>query len=275
MLCSDSQDRNECIDYMCKKFVDSGYIPSEIYFAKEKALKLDHNLILNADKSNTQTQKEKQLTFVMNRNRYMAGKIRGILKENQSDIDTLLGERTRLVVAERRGQNTASMLFAKASFSREVIEEGEDQECGGSSDCLTYKLMKLNKELILWKNDPGRETKIKLDFRCDCTSVNIIYIFVCKLCPNNRGFYVGQTVTQCRTRVSGHRGKFTIADYSKSALSCHVYRDHPDQAHNKLNNFYLGVIRSASPNQLDRLEDFYVDFTKAELSLNRYKVTVR
>ena len=140
----------------------------------------------------------------------MAGKIRGILKENQSDIDTLLGEHTRLVVAERRGQNTASMLFAKASFSREIVEEGEDQECGGTGGCLTCKLMKLKKEVILWKDDPSRETKIKLDFRCDCTSVNVIYIFVCKLCPNNRGFYVGQTVTQCRTRVSGHRGYYNL-----------------------------------------------------------------
>ena len=59
----------------------------------------------------------------------MAGKIRGILKENQSDIDTLLGEHARLVVAERRGQNIASILLVKASFSREILEEEEDQEC--------------------------------------------------------------------------------------------------------------------------------------------------
>ena len=195
--------------------------------------------------------------------------------ENQSDIDTLLGEPTRLIVAERRSQNTASMLFAKSSFSSEYAEEKEDQRCSGTSGCLTCKLMKLNKDLVLWKGDPTREMRIKLDFRCDCTSPNVIYIFVCQLCPNNRGFYVGQTLTACRTSVNNHRGKFTIDDYSKSALSCHMFRDHPDQAHNKLSNFHLGVIRSTSPMNLDRVEDYYVEFTKAELSLNRYKVTVR
>ena len=41
----------------------------------------------------------------------------------------------------------------------------------------------------------------------------------------------------------------------------------------KLNNYSLGIVKSTSAINLDRLEDFYVDFTNAELSLNRYKVT--
>ena len=139
-----------------------------------------------------------------------------MLNSHLENIDTLLGEPTRLIVAKRHSQNTASMLFVKSSFSSEYAEEKENQRCSGTSGCLTCKLMKLNKDLVLWKGDPTREMKIKLDFRCDCTSPNVIYIFVCQLCPNNRVFYEGQTVTECRTCVNNHRGKFTIYDSSKS-----------------------------------------------------------
>ena len=134
--------------------------------------------------------------------------------------------------------------------------------------------MTLKKKLILWK-DSSRQKEIKLDFRCDCTSVNVIYVYVCLLCPNNDSFYFGQTITPCRKRLSEHRAKFTISEFAKSALSYHVHQDHPNHIHRKLNNFSLGVIKATSPGNLDRLEDYYVELTEAELSLNRYKVTAK
>ena len=63
--------------------------------------------------------------------------------------------------------------------------------------------------------------------------------------------------------------------YKQSALSFHIFEDHPDHVAFKLNNFSLGIITSTSPQSLDRLEDFYVEWTDAELSLNRHKVTER
>ena len=61
--------------------------------------------------------------------------------------------------------------------------------------------------------------------------------------------------------------------YKKSALSVHMFKDHPESFDNKLRNYELGIIKSASPLDLDRCEDYYLEDTKAHLSLNRYKVT--
>ena len=102
-----------------------------------------------------------------------------------------------------------------------------------------------------------------------------VYVFICKLCPKNDNFYVGQTTNTCRGRNNGHRGKFNVDSYKQSALSYHIFEDHPDHVALELKNFSLGIITSTSPQALDRLEDFYVEWTDAELSLNRYKVTER
>ena len=138
--------------------------------------------------------------------------------------------------------------------------------------CLTCRTMALPKKVELWKNDPSRKCVVRLDFRCLCTTDNVIYLFVCNLCPHNCSFYVGQTVNTCRTRVNGHRGKFHLSEYMKSALSYHIFKDHPDHTEQKLTNFSAGIIKTTSPSSLDRQEDFYIEYTNAELSLNRYKV---
>ena len=61
--------------------------------------------------------------------------------------------------------------------------------------------------------------------------------------------------------------------YTKSALSVHMYKDHPHFFDNELQNFKLGILKTTDPLNLDRSEDFYIEQTKAHLSLNRYKVT--
>ena len=151
----------------------------------------------------------------------------------------------------------------------------ESQKCGGGGGCLTYDLMGSDKDIVLWKDNPARRKEVKLDFRYNCQSDNLIYVFVCKLCPKNDNFYVGQTTNTCRGRNNGHRGKFNVDSYKQSALSYHIFEDHPDHVALELKNFSLGIITSTSPQALDRLEDFYVEWTDAELSLNRYKVTER
>ena len=91
-------------------------------------------------------------------------------------------------------------------------------------------------------------------------------------CEFNDNFYVGQSVNTARARSNGHRSSFNSKDYKQSALSHHVFIDHPDKMEEKLKNIRLGVIKCTTPMNLDRLEDFYVIKTDAELSLNRYKV---
>ena len=84
---------------------------------------------------------------------------------------------------------------------------------------------------------------------------------------------MGQTTNTCRVRANGHRSNFNFKDYSKSALSHHIYEEHPDHLMEKLNNYKLGIVRTSNPTELDQVEDYYVELTNADLSLNRYKVT--
>ena len=242
---------------------------------QEKALQLDRKEILKTSRSTDDLppcQPIRQLTFVINRDDHMCKGIKKILQENQHDINVLLGGPTRVIVAERRNSNIASMLFAKASFSQDIVPVGTDQKCNGKNGCLTCRTMNLKKSVVLWKNHPVYRTTIRLDFRCNCTTENVIYLFVCKWCEANDSFYVGQTVNSARGRANGHRSNFNSKAYTKSALSYHIFVDHPEHFHEKLLNFDMGVIKTTAATHLDRKEDYYIELTKADLSLNRYKV---
>ena len=278
VICSNANDRSDAIKYMTEKFLNSGYKREEIDAAYEKVLKLNRNDILDAviNKPITPaldlTPNQRQLTFVVNRDKYMSSQIKGILRESQQDIDTLLGEQTRLIVAERRNNNIASLLFAKSSFSLSPTPAKDTQKCGKGHGCLTCRLMDLSPNVVIWKDHPTYRQTLKLNFRCVCTTEHVIYIYICKHCEGNDNFYVGQCVNSARDRANGHRSSFTKNNYKKSALSHHIYIAHPELMKDQLENFRLGVIKSTAPMNLDRLEDYYVISTKAELSLNRYKV---
>ena len=201
----------------------------------------------------------------------MSKAIKKLMKDCNPDIDRLLGEETRIIVDERKNSSIASAVFAKSAFSKNIDQLRETQKCNGGYGCKCCEIMKLKRSVTLWKNT-AMEKKVTLDFRCDCTTEHIIYLYVCNLCPDNDNFYVGQSVNSCRDRANGHRGKFNKKQYKKSALSYHMFKDHPQHVDKKLSNFSLGVIKSTTPLNLDRLEDYYVDELEAKLSLNRYKV---
>ena len=271
VLCSNIEDRDISIKYISKKLQDSGYKEEEIQNAKMKALELDREKILNQSTSQKPDKKEdKQLIFTINHDHHIRKKIKEILQENQEDINELLGGETRLIVAERRNTNIASALFAKSAFSSEERTMYDNQKCG--TNCVSCRVMNIAKNVTLWKGHPN-ECVVNLDYRCNCLSDNIVYLFICKLCPKNRSFYVGQSINTCKKRTSGHKGNFNLNYYKKSALSVHMFKDHPESFDNKLRNYELGIIKSASPLDLDRCEDYYLEYTKAHLSLNRYKVT--
>ena len=273
VLCSEESDKLQRMDYISEKLLNSGYKPQEVTDAMNKALELNRSDILQ-QVDNHQNQTGKALTFTINRDGFMSSKIREIIRESQEDIDLLLGEPTRIILAERRNPNTASLLFAKSSFSRLEIAEKDTQKCGNGHGCMTCDLLDLPKEFDVWENNEKRKRRIKLDFRQNCTTENAIYIYVCRHCEDpSSNFYIGQTVNTCRIRANGHRACFNQKHFKKSALSTHTYADHREHSEVKLNNFSLGIIKQTSAANLDRLEDFYVEHTNAELSLNRYKVT--
>ena len=275
LLCSEDAEKNACIEYIENKLKNSGYKINEIEDAKKRALSLDRCELLKPRRNkplNDVAEDQRQLTFTVNRDDLMSKQIRSILKDNQTDINKLLGGPTRLIVAERKNNSTASLMFGKSSFSKCLVQESENQECG-KGGCLTCGVIGLKKKVTLWKDQPERKTFLKLDFRCNCITENCIYLYVCKLCKSNEGFYIGQTTNTCRQRANGHRSDFNFKDYKKSALSYHIYQEHPDHIMEKLNNYELGIIKTRNPMDLDRAEDYFVDLTNADLSLNRYKVT--
>ena len=97
--------------------------------------------------------------------------------------------------------------------------------------------------------------------------------YVCNICIDNDSFYLGQTTNTCRKRSNGHRACFNARNYEKSALSLHIYKDHPQHITKKLSNYSMGIVKSVSAANLDRAEDYHVEHFNADLSLNRYKVT--
>ena len=117
--------------------------------------------------------------------------------------------------------------------------------------------------------------QVKFDFSLNCGSDCIIYLYLCNHCddPCKDGFYFGQTVNSMRERANGHRACFNKDSYMKSALAFHIWDKHREHFQHKMNNFRGGVIKSVSPANLDRAEDYFVYATRADtMGLNRYKV---
>ena len=215
---------------------------------------------LERDDSNT-------LTFVINHDKKGSAHIRKIMKENQEIINYLFGKEIRVIVAERRNPNTASILFAKSAFAQEICDDKDSQKCHSTSGCLTCPIMNLPKTVCV------NGLTVNLDFSLNCKTENVIYLFTCNLCPNNKEFYFGQTMNSLQERSNGHRSNFDQGTYKKSALAFHIWEAHRDQFGKKLNNFTVGVVRSTLPQMLDRAEDFFVTKSDADIvGMNRYKV---
>ena len=271
VICSRRDDCIKSIEYMEKKYLDSGYKPDELRAAKEKALLLDRDQILANERGprtvNDDAENDGILTYVIQQDPNMMSVIKTFMKSKAEILKKYIGDR-RLIVAERRNPNIASLLFAKSSFSKCEKVLRPTQACG-SSGCLTCSIMSLPNKIKL-----NNDINIKLDFSLTCKTDNCIYLFICNECEGNSGFYFGKTFNRSHIRFNSHRSSFKVSnnDYEKSALSHHIFLEHLDNFPLKLNNFKVGIVGQAPPRRLDRLEDFYIYNTKADvLSLNRYR----
>ena len=73
--------------------------------------------------------------------------------------------------------------------------------------------------------------------------------------------------------MNGHRDKFHLNRYDKSALSMHTFSDHPDSIEEGLGNYRVAILETTNAINLDRRESFYIWSTEADIRhLNRYKV---
>ena len=253
---------------MEEKFVNSGYRREDLQDAKQKVLALDRAEVLKP-KEQKSGSKQRVLALVINQHPSLRKELAKFFDDNKSKLEEFLGD-VRIVIAERKHQNLASLLFQKSGFSKIQNPIRSDQECS-SSRCLTRKTMQLKKtELVNGQT-------IKLDYRQTCASAEIVYLAKCKLCDDPRSesnFYFGQTVNTLMQRCNGHRSGFKEKKEEDSALSMHIYDKHPEKFDKKLENFDFGVVKQVPPAKLDRVEDFYIFITKADINgLNRYKVT--
>ena len=98
------------------------------------------------------------------KNKQATKKIKEIIADNQQDINRLLNTEVKILIAGKRNPNTASLLFAKCSFSNVKQVEQANQKCY-SKRCKTCKLMNQTKTIKL---NTANEIKIKFDFTLNC-----------------------------------------------------------------------------------------------------------
>ena len=180
----------------------------------------------------------------------MAARLKSVIGELSNDLHNVIGE-TKIIIAERRNPNTASLLFAKSSFSQSLRPMNSNQKCLHSK-CLTCDILNLPKNLKV------NDFPIKLDFTLNCKVTNCIYLAICKHCTNPNEFYFGQTSNALNERMSGHRSCFKSEKFENSALSYHVYTKHLEHFDKNLENFNLGIVKEVPPRLLDRSENPFV-----------------
>ena len=102
MISSNEEERQKSVEYMEKKFIDSGYSPTELQESKARALALDRNEILANHRSSTTDEAtgEDLLTFVINHDPAMASAIRRFLNSRKELLHRLIGER-KIIISER------------------------------------------------------------------------------------------------------------------------------------------------------------------------------
>ena len=190
-------------------------------------------------------------------------KIMQFVNSLSDDILSLTGSK-RVICSQKRNPNTASLLFNKFGFAQNNTVM-LNQKCL-LPNCSSCELkMDYNVPIQLTPSFYVLPSRIS-----NCKSSCVIYVAICQLCFD---FYFGQTMSEERQRMNGHRDKFHIDRYDKSALSMHIYTDHPANFDDALGNFKVVILESTNAINLNRRESFYIWATEADIRhLNRYKV---
>ena len=263
LICSDENERESQVDKMVTYFLSCGYNLPKLKAAKDRALSLNRSDLLNHSRP---AGDNAPLVFVTKYNANIQN-VKAIINEFKTEFDRLVGD-TDIIVACRRNANTSGLLFNKHGFSqRPIATTATNQRCG-STNCMMCPIMfnalhpiKLNQYNLT----------IKFNNSLTCKSEDVIYIAQCTKCND---FYFGRTMNEARIRFNGHRSKFNTKAYKSSALSLHIYQDHPELVSSGLKNFQIGLIEQPSTSDLDRREDFYIWKTNSSINhLNRYKVS--
>ena len=186
-----------------------------------------------------------------------------------SDDIKLLTGTDSIVFSMKRNSNVSSLLFNKYGFAqtRTVVAS---QKCG-VGNCSACILKRSDCSYI----DIEPNFTIKPSKFLTCKSDCVIYVARCKICFD---FYFGKTMSEEHVRMNGHRDKFNPDKFDKSALSMHLFTDHPDRVDaipiGGLCNFEVVLLEGVNAMDLRKREDYYIWITQADLRhLNRYKVS--
>ena len=267
VICSTTYLRDLAIDSIISYFLDSGYHSDALQEAKSRALCLDRNMLLEPDRSPpTNNVVSKPLCFVLPYSLDVI-KIKKLVFSLIGDIEQLTGTR-KVIFSQKRNSNTSALLFNKYGFAQ-ASNILSSQKCG-TVNCDSCILKFSN-------NDPIRllpNFVIKPSKMANCKTSHIVYAAICQLCSD---FYFGKSMSKEHIRMNGHRDKFTVDKFVKSALAMHVFTDHPDHIgntpHEGLSNYNIAILESVSATNLRRRESYYIWATEADLRhLNRYKV---
>ena len=267
VICSNSYLRDFTIENMISYFLNCGYKNETLQAAKSRALALDRIDILNSYRMLPAHDIDpKPLCFVLPYSVDVLN-IKKLVHSLSDDIKTLTGT-SSIIFSQKRNPNTSALLFNKYGFAQDKIVY-TSQQCG-AANCNSCQLKFTNNEPFnILPNFTLRPSK-----SVNCKSSNIIYAAICKRCVD---FYFGKTMNEEHIRMNGHRDKFTIDKYDKSALAMHIYSDHPEHIgvspDDGLSNYNISILESVNPLNLSRRESFYIWSTEADIRhLNRYKV---
>ena len=266
LICSNNYLRDLAIDEMKKCFLQCGYKEERLDMAITKVQQLKReDLLFNLRRVPNENAKEPLLCVLPHS--VDNNVIKTFVNSLSADIDQLTGSDS-IMYSFRRNCNVSSLLFNKYGFAqnRSVLSS---QRCG-VRNCGSCKL-KLP-DMSPLRVTPHFTLKPARDL--NCKSECVIYAAICKLC---RDFYFGKTINEDHTRMNGHRDKFCQDRFYKSALSMHLYTDHPNNVgitpDEGLSNFNVVLLESTNARDLRRRESFYIWSTEADVKhLNRYQV---
>ena len=185
-----------------------------------------------------------------------------VIKDIEVDINAVLGE-MKILVTARKCSSIGNMVVKNKSLCTPNKKCIKSQKCGDKR-CKICPLMITTDSVMV------NGKKLSIPSNLNCKSKEVVYLCVCKRCCHNNAYF-GQTVQEEHNRMTGHREKFNINKYHKSALSMHAYDEHNGEL--TLEDFNIAVMKKATPRRLNREEYIFIDkFDTLARGLNRYQV---
>ena len=185
-----------------------------------------------------------------------------LIKNIEQDIKAVFGD-INIMLTTRKCSSTGNLLVRNKALCMSDSVISDNQQCSDKR-CKICPFM-ITSDSVLLNNK-----KLLIPKHLNCKSSEVIYLCVCKKCPEYNAYF-GQTVQEQHNRMSGHREKFNIMKYKKSALSMHAYDMHDGEL--SLEDFSIAVVKKVNPRRLNREEHNFIDkFDTQTKGLNQYQV---